>query len=141
MTEKTIIVDDRVRVELQEGMHLTLVKNAEWTPYMAFAQAWVSSILLNGKPVSLCGIVPNVTLHIATRLQMHPGLNGYIAAAWPSVCEQIRGWLQIDSPIDCLPLTVPYSDALIAQSDFDMPYAAAHIVWEFVPGTPIQPLA
>jgi hypothetical protein len=133
MSEPTVIRADAIAVTVQEGMSLTLVKDPKWTPFMAFAQAWVSSSLLQGKPVCLKGILPGIALHISTRLEMHLGLKSYITAVWPNVLQQINAWQRIGSNEPCLALTVPYSQALIARCGYEMPEAALTIEWEHLP--------
>jgi hypothetical protein len=64
---------------------------------------------------------------------MHPGLKSYITAVWPNVHQQIDVWLQTGCNIPCVSLKVPYSEALIARSDYEMPDAALHIEWEHLP--------
>jgi hypothetical protein len=130
---------DCVHIELCEGLNLIMDVPPQWTPCMAFVQAWACSVLLKGKPVCLKGMLPGVTLHIATRLQLHSGLPGFIEAVWPHAFEQIQAWLQRAGRAPCFALSLPYSQAWVARSGHALPAAAVHIEWRHPSGNPLPP--
>lgn len=138
MSDRPIIVADQVTVDLREGLNLVIYAQPHWTPFMAFAQAWSSSVLLKGKPVCFKGVLPGVTLHVTTQLDMHPGLIGFMQASWPHTLEQIQTWQQRAEREACIALSLPYSQAWIAQFDHVMPPAATHIEWRWDHCNPIQ---
>lgn len=136
-----MIVADIIQVELHEGMNLVIYAQPEWTSYMAFVQAWWCSVHLEGKPVCLKGVLPGVTLHIATRLQPHAGLAGFMEAAWPHALQQIQAWLVRANSVPCLSLSLPYSQALVARYDYVLPSASAYIEWRRDLPNPMHPPA
>jgi hypothetical protein len=121
--------DDIVKIELREGLDLILHVQPQWTPQVAFQHAWACSVLLKGKPVCVKGVLPDVTLHIASRLEQHPGLVDFLAAAWPHAYEQMQTWLRCADREAYCPLFLPYCQAWMAQSGKAMPPAAVHIEW------------
>jgi hypothetical protein len=139
MSDQPIIVAEKITVQLREGMNVAIYAQPKWTSATAFELAWGCSLLLEGKPVCLKGLLPGVTLHIATRIQQHPGLSSFMHAAWPYALEQIQAWLPSANGEPCLSLSLPYSQALVARFDHVMPPASVHIEWLPMPDHLIYP--
>lgn len=109
---------DPICIEMREGMHIVFEASHTIDTRQLIALAWAGSAMLEGKPARCVGVLPGLTLHLHTQLDMM-GIVTHASRALSLALAHLEAWTDHPYPAPLLRLPLPLTYAVVTASDID----------------------